>query len=100
MLIVELAIGCGLTLALTKNGWHPTTNLFAAPGAGWFHLKLTLVVLGVLSVHGLVRARVGKFGRGEIKPVPGWAWSVLLATIAAVAVLVFVGPIWFAPHAP
>ena len=28
----------------------------------------TLVVLGVLPVHGIVRARIGKFSRGEIKP--------------------------------
>ena len=95
-----LAIGCGLTLALTHNLDHPTTNLFAAPGAGWFHIKLTVVVLGVLSVHGVVRARVARFSRGDIKPVPGWAWSVLLGSIVAIAVLVFVGRfLWFAPHA-
>jgi uncharacterized membrane protein len=92
-----LAMGCGLTLALTKNGWHPTTTIFGAPGAGWFHIKLTLVVLGILSVHGFVRARVGKFGRGEIKPVPAWLWSLLLASMAMILVLVFVGPLWFAP---
>ncbi|MDB4957828.1 MAG: hypothetical protein JWO36_5397 [Myxococcales bacterium] len=95
-----LAIGCGVTLAVTKNGWHPTSTIFSAPGAGWFHIKLTLVVLGILSVHGLVRARVAKFSRGEVGPVPGWAWSVLLASVAAIIVLVFVGPLWFAPTIP
>ena len=94
-----LAIGCGLTLALTHNREHPTTNLFAAPGAGWFHIKLTVVVLGLLAVHGLVRARVARFSRGDIKPVPAWAWSLLLASLVAIVVLVFVGPRWFRPHA-
>jgi uncharacterized membrane protein len=92
-----LAIVCGLGMAFSKGGDHPTTNLFAAPGAGWFHVKLAVVVLGVLSVHGMIRARVGKFGRGQVGPVPGWMWSVLLASITAIVILVFVGPRWFAP---
>lgn len=95
-----LAIGCGLTMALVHAGDHPTTTLFGAPGAGWFHIKLTVVVLGILSVHGLVRARVGKFSRGVIKPVPSWPWNVLLASIVAVVVLVIRGPAIFAPSAP
>jgi uncharacterized membrane protein len=92
-----LAIGCGVTLAVTHNGWHPISTIFSAPGAGWFHIKLTVVVLGILSVHGMVRARVARFSRGEHKPVPSWLWSVLLASVALIVVLVFVGPLWFAP---
>jgi uncharacterized membrane protein len=87
-----LAIGCGLGLALGQ-----TPNVFARPGAGWFHIKLTIVVLGVLSVHGMIRARVGKFGRGEVAAVPNWLWSLLLASVTAIVVLVFRGPLWFAP---
>jgi len=87
-LAATLAMGTGVALALGRSATHPTTNLFAAPGAGWFHIKLTLVVVGVLSVHGLVRGKVAKFGRGQISPVPQWAWSLLLASIAGIVILV------------
>ena len=60
-----LAIGCGLAMTF---GVSP--NFFAAPKSGWFHIKLTIVVLGVLSVHGMVRARVGKVSRGEPASAP------------------------------
>ena len=92
-----LAIGAGLWMALSHGGTHPTSNLFGAPHAGWFHIKVTVVVLGVLSVHGMVRARVGKFSRGLIKAVPGWPWSLLLASIVAIVILVIRGPSMFAP---
>jgi putative membrane protein len=95
-----LAIGCGLTMAFVHAGDHPTTTLFGAPGAGWFHAKLTVVVLGILSVHGIVRGRVAKFSRGVIKAVPAWPWSLLLASIVAVVILVIRGPAMFAPSTP
>ena len=87
-----LAIGCGLGLAFNQ-----TPNIFARPGAGWFHIKLTIVVLGILSTHGMIRARVAKFSRGEQPTVPNWIWSVLLISVTAILILVFRGPIMFAP---
>jgi uncharacterized membrane protein len=98
-LAATLAIGAGLTMALTHGGTHPTTNLFAAPGAAWFHIKLTVVVLGILPVHGMVRGKIGKFGRGQISAVPQWMWSVLLISIVAIVILVIRGPLMFAPSA-
>jgi uncharacterized membrane protein len=86
-----LAIGTGLALAL-----HQTPNLFSRPGGGWFHIKLTIVVLGILSMHGMIRARVAKFSRGEKPSVPNWIWSVILISIVAILVMVFRGPIMFA----
>jgi uncharacterized membrane protein len=86
-----LAIGCGLALALGQ-----TPTVFARPGGGWFHIKLTIVVLGVLSVHGMLRARIKKFGQGHVSQVPSWQWSVLLASITAIVILVTQGPRWFA----
>ena len=95
-LAATLAMGAGLTMALTKGGTHPTSNLFAAPGAGWFHIKLTVVVLGILPVHGMVRGRIAKFSRGKISSVPQWMWSVLLVAIVAIVFLVIRGPLMFA----
>jgi len=92
-----LAIGCGLAMALSHADKHPTTTLFGMPGAGWFHIKLTVVVLGVLSTHGMIRARVAKFSRGETPSVPQWLWSLLLVSLVAIVILVFRGPLMFAP---
>jgi uncharacterized membrane protein len=79
-----LAIGCGIAMIFGQ-----TPNFLVQPHHGWFHIKLTIVVLGVLSVHGMVRAKVGKFSRGLISPVPGWAWSVLLVSVVAILILVY-----------
>jgi uncharacterized membrane protein len=86
-----LAIGCGIGMI-----FRYTPNLLAMPGAGWFHIKLTVVVLGVLSTHGMLRARIKKFSQGKISAVPSWQWSVLLASITAIVLLVTQGPRWFA----
>lgn len=91
-----LAIGVGLAMALRKHGTHPTTTLFATPGAGWFHIKLAVVVLGILPVHGMVRGKIGKFGRGAVSSVPQWMWSLLLVAITAIVILVIRGPMMFA----
>jgi uncharacterized membrane protein len=79
-----LAIGCGLAMVFGQ-----TPNFLAQPHHGWFHVKLTVVVLGVLSVHGMIRGKVGKFSRGKISPVPSWAWTVLLASVMAIMILLF-----------
>lgn len=97
-LAATLAMGCGLAMALRHDGTHPTTTLFGAPGGAWFHIKLTVVVLGVLPVHGIVRGRIGKFGRGQVSSVPEWLWGLLLLSIVAIVVLVFRGPMLFAPR--
>jgi uncharacterized membrane protein len=92
-----LAIVCGLGMAFSKEGTdHPTSNLFAAPGAAWFHIKLTIVVLAILPIHGIVRSRVAKFSRGQMPTVPQWIWSLLLVAIVAVVILVVHGPSLFA----
>jgi uncharacterized membrane protein len=89
-LAATIAIGCGLAMAL---GQKP--NLFVAHGAGWFHIKLALVVVGILPVHGFVRAKIKRFSLGQITPIPQWPWSLLLATIAAIVIMVIKGPMIF-----
>lgn len=95
-LAATLAMACGLGMAFSHGGTHPVSTLFTAPGSGWFHIKLTAVVLGILPVHGLVRARVAKFSRGEHPTVPQWAWSLLLIAIVVIVVMVIRGPLMFA----
>jgi uncharacterized membrane protein len=85
-----VAIGCGIALILKTSPSNPTGNLLTQKGAGWLHIKLTVVVLAVLPVHGMIRARIKKFGQGKITPVPQWQWTLLLAAITAIPILVFV----------
>lgn len=83
-----LAIGTGLFLALDLQ----PVNLFKLPHSGWFHTKLAIVVLGILPVHGIVRAKIAKFSRGESPSVPQWLWSLLLAALCAIVILVVKKP--------
>ena len=80
-LAATLAIGSGIAMAVDGH-------MFTGPRMGWFHIKLTVVVLGILSAHGLVRARVGRFSRGQLKPVPSWVWSLFVASVVAILILV------------
>jgi putative membrane protein len=87
-----IAIGTGIGLIIGAPGG----NLLAQEGAGWLHIKLAVVVLGILPVHGMLRAKIKKFGQGKITPVPGWLWSLFLASLTAIVILVIRGPLMFA----
>src|SRR5690242_5295369 len=79
-LAATVAIGCGIAMMVSP------VNLLTAPHSGWLHTKLALVVLGVLPIHGMMRARIKKFGQGKISPVPQWQWSLLLFAITAIII--------------
>jgi uncharacterized membrane protein len=87
-----VAIGCGIAMAVGRPGG----NLFSAPGSGWFHIKLAVVVLGILPVHGMLRGKIKKFSNGQLSPIPQWMWSLVLAAITVIVILVVRGPIMFA----
>ena len=76
-----VAMGCGVALAV---GQH----YFTTPGNSWLHIKLTVVVLGILSTHGMLRARIKKYSRGELKPVPTWLWSLFLVSVVVAIIAV------------
>jgi uncharacterized membrane protein len=78
-----LAIGCGLAMAISGL---PGTGISWFKAGKWLHYKLIFVVV-LLFVHGMVRARVGKFGRGQIAPIPQWIWSLLLIAVTAIILL-------------
>jgi uncharacterized membrane protein len=76
-----VTIGCGLAMSLSP------INQFSAKGGAWLHIKLAVVVVAVLSVHGMLRGRIKKFGQGKITPAPGGMWSLLLAGVTVAIVL-------------
>jgi uncharacterized membrane protein len=82
-----LAIGLGLVMVF---GQDPIFLKKPAEHAsrGWFHIKLTVVAVGLLSMHGMLRARIKKFQEGKISNVPNWQWTVILASVIAIFILV------------
>lgn len=78
-----LAIGCGIALAVSGP---PGSPLSWFKMGKWLHYKLVLVIV-LLAVQGMVRARVKKYGRGEIKPIPEWMWSLMLVVITAIILI-------------
>jgi uncharacterized membrane protein len=86
-----VAIGTGLGMVFEAPGG----NMLTQKGAGWLHIKLTVVVLGILPVHGILRGKIKKFGQGNLAPVPQWLWSLFLAALTVVVILVVRGPYMF-----
>jgi uncharacterized membrane protein len=83
-----VAIGCGLAIAINGQPGFGFNWFEVNPNnRAWLHIKLAVVVLAILPVHGLVRARVKRFGQGKIAPVAEWQWSLLLAGVMASIVL-------------
>lgn len=80
-----IAIGSGLYLALA---------MVPSPfqGAGWLHAKLTIVLLGLVGLHGFLRVKVRKLRNGDVRPLPGLAMPLLIALVLGVIVLVQVKP--------
>jgi uncharacterized membrane protein len=83
-----LAIGTGVALMFYRS--PPYSSIFSEPHAGWFHIKLTLVVLGMLAMHGMLRAKVKKFSNGLMPNVPQWQWTIILSTVVSILIVVFV----------
>src|SRR5262245_1435748 len=73
-----LAIAAGLTLAIKDHEFQ---------NGAWLHVKLAAVVAGILSAHGIVRAKIKKFSRGELAPLPRWLFTVVLAASAIAVTL-------------
>ena len=81
-----LAIAAGLYLAFRSPKFFPVPGTAFSSG-GWFHIKLTLVVLGPFALHGLARAKIKKFARGQLKPLPLWVVPVLILAVIGIVVM-------------
>jgi uncharacterized membrane protein len=75
-----LAIAVGLYRALSH-----TPNEFK--NGGWLHIKLTAVVICILSVHGIARAKIKKYSQGDARPLPPVVWILLAAGVITASVL-------------
>jgi len=71
-----LTMICGLWMALDR-----TPTFFSAKHYGaWLHVKLSIVVVVIIGLHGWSRAQVRKFRHGQVRPLsPALTWVVLAA---------------------
>ncbi|MEZ4368255.1 MAG: CopD family protein [Kofleriaceae bacterium] len=78
-----LAIALGLFLAFASPR-YPST---AFQSGGWLHVKLMLVVVGLLIPHGILRATIGALRRGRTKVAPRGLLAVVLGCAVGCIVL-------------
>lgn len=75
-----LTLVCGFVTAL---GGH--TNYFTT--GAWLHIKVTIVAVVLLGMHGYARVQVKRFRKGQVKPIPVAVTYVVLVAAAAVILL-------------
>jgi len=80
-----LAIVCGAVMIV---GSPAAVSPLKQP---YLHIKLTLVV-AIIALHGLVRGKMGRLGRGQATPPPAW--------LSAAVLLLAIGAIWLAVVKP
>ncbi len=75
-----LTLVCGFVTALGG-----TTNYFTT--GAWLHIKVTIVAVVLLGMHGYARVQVKRFRKGQVKPIPVITTYVVLVAAAAVILL-------------
>ena len=65
-----------------------SSGMTAFKSGGWLHVKLALVVLGLLAPHGMMRAKIGKLRRGaKTAALPAWVIPVVLVCAIGAIIL-------------
>ncbi len=86
--VVGIVMDAGATFAIAAGfAMAFGTTPIAFKTGGWLHMKLTLVVVGVLSIHGLLRVKMRKFRNGDVAPLPSWMLPVLLIALTGIIIL-------------
>lgn len=91
---VAIAMDIGATLAIVFGvvlivKLPYGTALFKA--GGFFHIKLTLAA-ALIGVHGFLRVKVKKFGRGEVKAPPAWLFPLMSVAVLSIVIMIIVRP--------
>lgn len=84
-------LDAGSGLAIVTGLWMLLSVPSILTGAGFMHAKLTLV-LGLLGLHGYVRAQLKRFRTGRGKPISHALLPVVVILTACIAVLILVRP--------
>lgn len=75
-----VSMACGLWLALGGS-----VNQFKT--GAWLHVKLTVVAVVLLGMHGYVRVQVKRFRKGQVKSIPAGLSYVVLGAAAVIIAL-------------
>jgi len=75
-----LTMVCGFVTALGGS-----VNYFKT--GAWLHIKLTLVAVVIVGLHGWTRAQVKRFRKGQVRPIPPVLMWVVLAAAAGIILL-------------
>lgn len=59
----------------------------------WMHLKLTLVVVGLIGSHVFLRVRTRQLARGEARPLPAPLFPALHVVLIGILVMAIVKPL-------
>jgi uncharacterized membrane protein len=78
---IVMDLGAAVTIAV---GLYRAIDTHQFSNGGWLHVKLTAVVLGLLTAHGLARVKIKRFRTGDARPLPWTVW-LLVAVGAGVA---------------
>jgi uncharacterized membrane protein len=86
-----VAIGCAIWIAVGSKALSGAAWPMKQP---WMHVKLTLVVVGLFSSHGLLRAKLGKYRRGkQTKALPPAIVPIMSLTLIAIVLLAVARPL-------
>jgi len=82
---ITIVAGLALIHGLAAAGANPLT-------LPWMHVKLTLVVVGLIGSHVLLRMRVKAYQRGEPKPLPAFLFPGIHVVVIGILIMAIVQP--------
>jgi uncharacterized membrane protein len=86
---VGILMDAGATIAMVCGFWLAFGGpINAFKTGGWLHMKLTVVALAVLGVHGWARVQIKRFRQGQVRPV---SQALTFVVLAAAAVIIALG---------
>ncbi len=85
---VGILMDGGATLAMVCGFWMAFGGpINAFKTGGWLHMKLTLVALVLLGIHGWARVKMKRFRQGQVQPVSQLITVVVLVAAAVIITL-------------
>ncbi len=82
---IALLMDLGATVTIA-SGLYFAIDTRQFSNGGWLHIKLTAVVVCILTVHGFARMKIKKFRTGDARPVPPTLWLLLAAGAITAAI--------------
>ncbi len=84
-----ILMDAGATLAIVCGLWMAFGGVVSAFKTGaWLHVKLTLVAIVLLGVHGWSRVQIKRFRQGQVRHVSS---TLILIVLVATAVIIALG---------